>query len=176
MPAETKHHPGKLSICIKMSVMIKKNKATECNVTNGAEGIVVGQKSKPIDNEHQTLEVLFVQLTSLSKPIQLEGLPLNVVPVTTKTIHMTVTLSNGNKSTISRSQISVVLNFEMTDFGSQEHTQQYNVCDLQNCHNHQSIYTYLSQGSTYEGTLLVQGFNASNLTGGLFEYLRQEFL
>jgi hypothetical protein len=41
-PNSTNNHPGKLSLCKGMPVMIKKNKATECGVTNGAEGVVVG--------------------------------------------------------------------------------------------------------------------------------------
>ncbi|KAI0040679.1 hypothetical protein FA95DRAFT_1476613, partial [Auriscalpium vulgare] len=40
--AVTDHHPGRLSLCKGMHVMIKKNEATELGVTNGAEGTVVG--------------------------------------------------------------------------------------------------------------------------------------
>ena len=40
-PHLTQHHAGKLSLCIGMPVMIKHNEATECCVTNGAEGEVV---------------------------------------------------------------------------------------------------------------------------------------
>ena len=38
----TDNHPGRLSICIGMPVMIKNNEAIECCVTNGAEAEVVG--------------------------------------------------------------------------------------------------------------------------------------
>lgn len=75
------NHPGKLSICIGLPVMIKKNIATECGITNGAEGRVVGWTSKPLDATHAMLDILFVELTSLPKPLQLPGLPLNVVPI-----------------------------------------------------------------------------------------------
>ncbi|KAI0643578.1 hypothetical protein C8Q79DRAFT_879684, partial [Trametes meyenii] len=47
--------------------------------------------------------------------------------------------------------------------------------DLQNCRTHQSIYTCLSRGSTYEGTIIVQAFDPSKLTGGISGSLRQEF-
>ncbi|EPS96710.1 hypothetical protein FOMPIDRAFT_65514 [Fomitopsis schrenkii] len=38
---DTNNHPGKLSLCVGPPVMIKANEATECNVTNGAEAVVV---------------------------------------------------------------------------------------------------------------------------------------
>ena len=69
-----------------MPVMIKNNEATECGVTNGAEAIVVGWKSRNIDTERQFLEVLFVKLTSAAVPIKLDGLPENVVPIAYQTI------------------------------------------------------------------------------------------
>ena len=174
-PGCSNHHPGKLSLCVGMPVMIKKNKATECSVTNGAEGVVVGWKTRPIDEDHVALDVLFVRLTSPPQPIQLEDLPENVVPVAHEQINIACTLPDGKVVNISRGQVPIVLNFGMTDFGSQGRTRKYNVCDLQNCRNHQSVYTCLSRGSTYAGTLIVQGFDSSKLTGGLSGYLRQEF-
>ena len=66
-------------------------------------------------------------------------------------------------------------NFAMTDFGSQGRTRVWNVCDLNLCRSHQSVYTCLSCGSTLEGTIIVQPFNADKLTGGIAGSLRQEF-
>ncbi|KAH9834254.1 uncharacterized protein C8Q71DRAFT_797996 [Rhodofomes roseus] len=63
----------------------------------------------------------------------------------------------------------------MTDFSSQGRTRPYNVVDLQNCKNHQSVYTCLSRGSTYQGTIIVQGFDNSKFMGGVTGWLRQEF-
>ncbi|KAI0717654.1 hypothetical protein C8Q72DRAFT_759117, partial [Fomitopsis betulina] len=62
----------------------------------------------------------------------------------------------------------------MTDFGSQGRTRPHNVCDLQNCRSHQSIYTCLSRGSTYNRTIIVQPFYPRKLTGGISRSLRQE--
>lgn len=39
----------------------------------------------------------------------------------------------------------------------------------------QSIYTALSRGVNYNGTVLIQGFDEQKLTGGVSGYLRQEF-
>ncbi|KZT00756.1 uncharacterized protein LAESUDRAFT_615968, partial [Laetiporus sulphureus 93-53] len=50
-----------------------------------------------------------------------------------------------------------------------------NVCDLQNCRSHQSIYMCLSRGLTYEGTIIVQGFDDHKLMRGISSSLRQEF-
>ena len=62
--------------------MIKRNLATELCVTNGAEGKVVGWKCRPLDDTgKQQLETVFVKLISPPTNVQLEGLPLNVVPI-----------------------------------------------------------------------------------------------
>ncbi|KAI0348766.1 hypothetical protein OH77DRAFT_1379468, partial [Trametes cingulata] len=172
-PTLTNHLPGKLPLCIGMPVMIKVNEATECCVTNGAEGVVVGWKAKPIDEDKETLETLFVKLTAAPTTVQLEGLPENVVPISQQAQKVQCKMPNGRTLTISRSQVSVVPNFAMTDFGSQGRTRPNNVCDLQNCRSHQSIYTCLSRGSTYEGTIIVQPFDASKLTRGISGSLRQ---
>jgi len=62
----------------------------------------------------------------------------------------------------------------MTDFASQGRTRINNVVDLHNCRNHQSVYTCLSRSASIDGTVLVQGFDASKVQGGLSGYLWQE--
>lgn len=94
-PASTQHHSGKLSLCIGMPVMIKKNKATACSVTNGAEGVVVGWTTHSIDASHNALDVLFVKLTSPPRPLQLQGLPLNVVPVMHESMSTSCLMPDG---------------------------------------------------------------------------------
>ena len=74
-PSNTENRAGKLKLCIGKPIMIKYNEATECGVTNGAEGIVVGWKARNMDSERQFLQVLFVKLTSAPVPIKLYGLP-----------------------------------------------------------------------------------------------------
>ncbi|KAI0323674.1 hypothetical protein GY45DRAFT_1349728 [Cubamyces sp. BRFM 1775] len=153
----TDHLPGKLTLCIGMPVMIKTNEATECCVTNGAEGVVVGWKSKPISEDKETLETLFVKLTAAPTIVQLEGLPENV------SRKIRCKMPNGNFLSISHDQVSVIPNFAMTDFGSQGRTRPYNVCDLQNYRIHN------------QGTIIVQPFDAKKLTGGIAGSHRQEF-
>ncbi|EIW62915.1 uncharacterized protein TRAVEDRAFT_113842, partial [Trametes versicolor FP-101664 SS1] len=169
----TDHLPGKLTLCVGMPVMIKINEATECCVTNGAEGVVVGWKSRPISEDKETLETLFVKLTAAPTTVKLDGLPENVVPISHQSRKIRCKMPNGNFLSISRDQVSVIPNFAMTDFGSQGRTRPHNVCDLQNCRSHQSIYTCLSRGSTYNGTIIVQPFDPRKLTGGISGSLRQ---
>jgi hypothetical protein len=174
-PSDTSNHPGVLPICLGMPIMIKKNKATECSVTNEAEGIVVGWKSKPLNKDHNMLQVLFVKLTSNPVPIQLAGLPENVVPVVAESMNIRCKIHNGQNVDVSRTQVPVVLNFAMTDFASQGRTRKFNVIDITHSRNHQSIYTCLSRSSSYSGTLIIQDFTDKHMTGGLSGYLRQEF-
>ncbi len=167
--------PGKLRLCLGLPIMIKKNIATECGVTNGAEGIVVGWKSRPIDKDHMGLETVFVKLTSPAQPFRLEGLSENVVPIQYRTENVSLTMPNGTVQNIDRQQVPVVANFAMTDYCSQGRTRVYNVVDIQNSANYQSIYTALSRGVNYDGTVLIQGFDEQKVTGGVSGYLRQEF-
>lgn len=171
----TEHHPGKLTICVGMPVMIKQNEAVECCVTNGAEAIVVGWNARPLNEFKDTLETVFVKLTSPPNPINLPGLPENIVPLTphSKVIHCK--MPNGKLLRITRLQVPIIPNFAMTDFGSQGRTRPNNVIDLQNCSSHQSIYTCLSRGSTLEGTIIIQPFDQRKLQGGISGSLRQEF-
>lgn len=68
-PQATKHFPSKLSVCLGMHVIIKYNIATECGVTNGAEGTVVGWKSRDIGKGKKALVTLFVKLINVPTPV-----------------------------------------------------------------------------------------------------------
>jgi hypothetical protein len=171
----SKSHPGQLSLCIGMNVMIKHNQATECCVTNGAEATAVGWKSHFISEDKETLDILFVKLTNPPKNIQLDGLPENVVPISKHTISVPCDLPNDNIVRVSREQVPVLPNFAMTDYASQGRTRPFNVVYLNNCRSHQSMYTCLSRSASLDGTVLVQGFDPRKIQGGLTGYLRQEF-
>lgn len=173
--ANCEHRAGTLKLCLGMPVMIKNNEATECGVTNGAEGIVVGWKAKVITGNKYSLDVVFVKLTSPPNPITLDGLSENVVPIAHQSQAVSCEMRNGTKYRIARDQVAILPNFAMTDYNSQGRTRSYNVVDLQNCRTHQSVYTCLSRSSSVEGTLIIQGFDPQKVTGGLSGYLRQEF-
>jgi PIF1-like helicase len=171
----TAHIPGKLSLCIGLPVMIRKNDATELCITKGQEGTVVGWTAKTGPNNQQCLDTLFVKLTNAPTKIKFSGLPEQVVPLTSSSQQAICYLSDDTVITINRNQISILPNFAMTDYASQGKTRPNNVVNAMNCKGHQSIYTCLSRGSTAAGTILLQNFSSSKVTGGCSGHLRQEY-
>ena len=107
--------------------------------------------------------------------VQFEGLPLNVVPIYPTTNNIYASLPNDDRILVTHMQVEVLVNFAITDFGSQGKTQPYNVCDLNNLQTHQSYYTALSWSASAEGTLILQGFDPWKFTGKCSGALRQEF-
>ena len=170
-----KHVPGKLMLCVGMPVMIRYNEATECCITKGAEATVVSWQSIEGPEGQPVLDTLFVKLKDPPKKIHIDGLPENVVPLTRHTTCTMCLLPNDDTICLSRDQVLVLPNFGMTDYGSQGRTRPDNPVDLSSCKNHQSYYTCLSRSSTAAGTIIVQGFDARQITGGASGYLRQEF-
>ena len=138
-----------------MPVMIKHNEATECCVTNGAEGEVVSWISKPIADGKNALETLFICLTCPPCPIKLPGLPENVVPLTPHSKAVKCKLLSSKFINVNRTHVAVLPNFAMTDFGSQGHTRVWNVYDLNLCRSHQSIYNCLSHRPILEDTIII---------------------
>ena len=167
--------PGKLSLCVGLPVMIKTNVATELCITNGQEATVVGWQSTIGQHKQQILDVLFVELKAPPKSVQIDGLSENVVPLTRSSVSMTCYFPDGQKLSISRSQVEVLPNFAMTDFASQGKTRPKNPVDLNNCRSHQAYYTALSRSSTAESTIILQGFDLKKITGRASGALRQEF-
>ena len=105
--AADKPVPGKLSLCIGLPVMIKCNVATELCITNGQEATVVGWQSSIGKQNQRILDVLYLKLKSPPRDIQLESLPLNVVPLTRSTVSISCFLPDGSKISISRSQMEI---------------------------------------------------------------------
>lgn len=80
--AADKPIPGKLSLCIGMPVMIKHNEATELCITNGQDATIAGWQSYLGAWDLPVLDTLFVLLTNPTTPIQIDGLPPNIIPLT----------------------------------------------------------------------------------------------
>jgi len=144
-------------------------------MTKGAEGTVAGWQASIGKQGKPMLDTLFVKLTNPPKLVQIEGLPLNVVPITRCSTKTVCKLWNDDVITISRNQVLVLPNFSMTDYSAQGLTRPDNVVELNNCKTHQSYYTCLSRSATADGTIILQGFDSSKITGGAPGYLRQEF-
>ncbi|KAF8579609.1 hypothetical protein K439DRAFT_1648445 [Ramaria rubella] len=153
LPHEASQHcAGKLSICHGMPVLVKHNIATLCCVTNSAEGTVVGWKSSKLTTHKNILDILFVKLNNPPVPINLYGLPMNVVPIGRTAQDVICRLPNDDTLTITRQQVQVLPNFSMTDYGCQGRTRPNNVVDLGGCLTHQSYYTCLSRSASASGT------------------------
>jgi hypothetical protein len=166
---------AKLSLCVGMPVIIHNNEATELCITKGQEGIVVGWDAGPAPYSRQTLDTLYVRLENPPKAVKVGDLPLNVVPLTRMTSTEQCMLKSDRKISISRQQIPVLPNFGMTDYSAQGKTRPNNPVDLGLCRDHLSYYTCLSRSASAEGTVLVQDFSPSKITGGISGWLRQEF-
>ena len=156
-------------------MIIKKNIATECCITNGACGVVYGWHSSVIAPGKQTLDVVFVKLIDPPKPIHLDGLPENVVPISKQSVTVRCLLPNDHYVNVIRQQVLLLLNFALTDYGSQGKMRKTNACYLVDSSNSQSVYTSLSRSSSAKDTIILQGFNPYVIQGGLSGYLRQEF-
>ena len=135
-PSSTeKNIAGNLSLCTGLPVMIWYNFATELYQWLAIQN---GEKNQLV------LDTLFIKLIKPLSEVQFEGLPSNVVPIYPTTNNIYASLPNDDKIHITCKQVEVLVNFAMTDFGSQGKTQPYNVDDLNNLQTHQSYYTALS--------------------------------
>jgi hypothetical protein len=173
--ANTKLVPGRLSLCIGMPVMIRNNAATEMCITKGQEAVVYSWQEANGFSDMNVLDTLFVKLVNPPAPVDLDGLPINVVPLTRNSVTTCCSLPDDTTLTVSRSQVEVLPNFAMTDYASQGKTRENNVVDLTYTRSHQGYYTALSRGGSAAGTLILGSFHPSKITGGASGALRQEF-
>jgi hypothetical protein len=116
--ANTKLVPGKLSLCVRMPVMIRHNIATELCITKGQEATMYGWQSQKV-NDINTIDMLFVQLRDPPVAVKLDGLLLNVVPLTRNCVTTTCNLPDNSTIQISHAQPDVLPNFAMTNYASQ---------------------------------------------------------
>ncbi|KAJ7016600.1 hypothetical protein C8F04DRAFT_981158 [Mycena alexandri] len=175
LPSTTNEYiPGKLSLCMGMPIMLRANDATELCITKGQEAVVCGWHATEGPAGQQVLETLFVRLVKPPKKIQITGLPENVVPLVRTVSHITVLLEDDTLLSVLREQVVCLLNFGMTDYTSQGKSREQNPVELAHCRNHMSYYVALSRGFTAAGTVIVQGFDAAKITGGMSGFLRQE--
>ncbi|PSR87074.1 hypothetical protein PHLCEN_2v5260, partial [Hermanssonia centrifuga] len=173
-PSNTGNLAGVLSLCLGMPVLLKHNEATELCATNGAEGHVVAWDSQRSSNGKDVLRTVFVRLHQPPRDMQIRDLPINVIPVPSTSKTVLCTLWSGRKERVKRTQVFLLPNFAMTDFGCQGRTRPNNPVDLRHCLGHQSVYTCLSRSSTLSGTLILHSFDVKKVTGGAGKDLRRE--
>jgi hypothetical protein len=174
-PGSTEHFPGKLSLCLGMPVILKHNDATELCITNGQEGFVAGWHATKGHHGFLVLEVLFVLLNNPPQPIQIPGLPENVVPIVKQTKTIRCKFPSDVVELVERQQVFVLHNFAMTAHASQGKTRPINLAHLNSCDSHMAYYTALSRSASAAATVIIQGFDSYTITRGCSGYLRQEF-
>ena len=167
--------PGKLSLCVGLPILLKKNQAVELGITNGAEATVVGWKSREFIKGVKTVDVVFAQLMSPGLATQIPGLPPNIVPIQAETMSITVVCPDDSKLSISRTQVPILPNFAMTDYACQGRTRPFNVIDLKDCKTHQSAYVMLSRGQSLSRLCIIQDFDPMCLSSGTTRSLLHEF-
>ena len=97
----TKCVTPRLSICVGMPIMIRNNSATELCITKGQEAVVYSWQSSAGPNNTEVLDTLFVKLIDPPDNVQLEGLPLNVVPLTKTTVSTNCRLPDDSNLIVS---------------------------------------------------------------------------
>jgi len=98
--------------------MIRNNIATALCITMGQEGFIYGWQTQSIDGVN-ILDTLFIQLNKPPMLVQLNNLPLNIVPLAKNSVTTTCSLPDNSLLNISCSQADVLPNFAMIDFASQ---------------------------------------------------------
>jgi len=166
MPSENSNMvAGKLPLCFGMPVMNRNNFATKLCITKGQEDYVCGWQSTLGSRNQQVLDTLFVRLNDPPRKVKFDGLSENVVPIPKTSTSLLVSLPTDAQTRIIRSQVEVLHNFSITDYASQGKTRPYNVVDLHNLRSYQAYYTAISRGSSANGTLILQEFDVSKITG-----------
>ena len=173
--SKTDHLPGVLYLCKGMPVMIKHNDATELSVTNGQEATVVHWESAQDDQGREYLETLFVKLKNPPRPVKIDGLPENIIPMSKTSVKTECICPNGKTITINCSQVQVILNFGMTDYNSQGRSCVANPVILSSSPSFHNYYTALSRSVSHAGTVIIGKFDPYIITKGINGRLRQEF-
>jgi hypothetical protein len=83
-----------------MPVMIQNNSATELCITRGQEGTAHSWQSSTGSHSQRILDTLFTTLLNPPQSVQIEGLPINVVPLTRTTVSISCSLPDDTSIAI----------------------------------------------------------------------------
>ncbi|KAJ3845369.1 hypothetical protein F5878DRAFT_685180, partial [Lentinula raphanica] len=164
-----------LDICLRLPVIIRHNFATELSITKGQKGFVYAWHMCQGNFGQQVLETIFVLLDNPPSEVQIENLPLNVVPISRRKSNGYIALPDDTKICITRNQVDLLPGFAMTAHASQGQSLTSNAVDLNTLNDHHGWYTALSRSRSADRTLILQGFDSSKITGGASGALRREY-
>ncbi|KAJ3964010.1 hypothetical protein EV361DRAFT_812762, partial [Lentinula raphanica] len=97
--------PGILDVCLGLPVIIRHNFATELSITKGQKGTIYAWHTTQGNFGQQVLETIFVLLDNPPSEVQIENLPLNVVPISRRKSNGYIALPDDTKIFISRNQV-----------------------------------------------------------------------
>ncbi|KAJ3833423.1 hypothetical protein F5878DRAFT_546597 [Lentinula raphanica] len=167
--------PGVLDICLGLPVIIRHNFATELSITKGQKGTVYAWHITQGNFGQQVLETIFVLLDNPPTEVQIDHLPVNVVPISRRKTTGYIALPDDTKICITRNQVDILPGFAMTAHASQGQSLHSNAIDLNTLTDHHAWYTALSRSRSANRTLILQGFDSSKITGGASGALRREY-
>ena len=160
---EVENHPGKLTLCVNKPVTIKYNYDTSHCITNSAEGTVHSWDGYEKDG-HNYLNVLYIKLTGKGHDMKYhEHLPLGVVPLTPITRNFTIKIKK-KLVTVRRTQVAAILNFAITDYGSQGKSRPWNIFSVADCTDHFHFYVMASRSTQLQQTAILGKLNWKIIT------------
>ncbi|KIK58936.1 hypothetical protein GYMLUDRAFT_170278 [Collybiopsis luxurians FD-317 M1] len=169
------HAAPVLTLCTGLPVIIRYNVATELNITKGQRATVYSWHASKGQYGNLVLDTLFVQLEKPPTPVNLDGLPTNVVPLLPRKNAGYVLLLDDSKLYVTRLQIDVLPGFAMTAYASQGHSMDKVTIMLNSLRDHHAFYTALSRCRSVANTTILQGFDPRIITGGASGSLRKNF-
>ncbi|KAJ3963440.1 hypothetical protein EV361DRAFT_768572, partial [Lentinula raphanica] len=155
--------PPVLDLCLGLPVIIRHNVATELSITKGQKGFVYAWHLAEGNFSQCILETVFVLLDNPPRNINIDGLPLNVVPISRRKTSGYVALPDDTKIYITRNQVDILPGFAMTAHASQGQSLDSNSIDLNTLTDHHAWYTALSRSRSAKNTLILQGFDSSKI-------------
>ena len=160
---DTENHPGRLSLSVHKPVTIKYNYDTAHGITNSAEGTVHSWDGYE-KNGRNYLNVLYIKLTGKGHDKKYHDLlPIGVVPLTPITRNFVVKIQK--KSVIvRRTQIAAILNFAITDYGSQGKSRPWNIFSVTDCTDHFHFYVMASRSTQLKQTAILGKMNWKAIT------------
>ncbi|KAJ6460165.1 hypothetical protein DFH09DRAFT_960145 [Mycena vulgaris] len=104
---------GTLTLCLGMPVMLRSNDATELCMTKSQEATVVGWDSYIGPHGQNVLKTLFVKLVNPPREVQIQDLPVNVIPFSRTVTHLTVLLEDNSLLSILREEVVLLLTADL---------------------------------------------------------------
>ena len=160
---QVENHPGKLELTTHKPITIKYNYDVGNSITNAAEAIVHSWDGYE-QNGKNYLNVLYVQLLGRGSLKKFHPeLPTGVVPLTPITRSFKLKYKTSSLI-VSRTQVAAILNFSITDYGSQGKDKPWNIFSVTDCSDHFHFYVMASRSTHHLQTAIIGEINWDIIT------------